>query len=390
MSQVTPIGARKLFFAHISSFSGVNAAVKGSLPAQMPELDIVSFDVWLFLTSRRPLLAYLVLGAFIEYGLPAIRSRNTLIEHIMKSRRFFDLATRVIRDRIAREPDVVAVLQTQGLFNAKVRGKPLVIYTDDVIESAAPRTFSTVPISAEVTERERRLFANADQIAVAASHVQNSLSSGYGRADRVHVIFEGANSPDVRNVASDRYQKRHLLFVGVDWERKGGPELVGAFLKVLPRFPDARLTIAGCRPAISHPNIDVLGRLSFAEVADLYATHSIFCMPSRLEPFGIATIEASHAGLPTIGTETGGFPDTIIHGQTGFRVPVSDIGALATALDILLADPDLCRSFGEAGRLYAAQNFTWPIVAAKLGVLITGAIEQYTARPAADAVAAPT
>ncbi|MDB5596896.1 MAG: hypothetical protein JWM36_3857 [Hyphomicrobiales bacterium] len=388
MSQVSPNGARKLFFAHLSSFSGVNAAVKDSLCAQLPDLDIVSFDVWRFLTSKRFLLAYLVLGTVLEYGLPALRSRNTLIEHIMKSRRFFDLATRVIHDRISAESNVAAVLQTQGLFNAKAPGKPLIIYTDDVIESSAPRTFETVTISADVVRRERRLYADADQIAVAASHVLASLSAGYGRVDRVHVIFEGANSPAVRSVAPDRYRKRRLLFVGVEWERKGGPELVDAFLKVLPRFPNARLTIAGCRPAIAHPNIDVRGRMSFAEVSDLYASHSIFCLPSRVEPFGISTIEASHAGLPTVGTETGGFLDTIVQGKTGFRVPVSDTGALAIALDTLLADPDLCRRFGEAGRLYAAQNFTWPIVATKLGALITDAIEQHAARPAADALAA--
>ena len=106
------------------------------------------------------------------------------------------------------------------------------------------------------------------------------------------------------------------------------PELVAAFERLAPRFPHARLVVIGAQPDISHPQIDVLGPIPLDEIGARLAGASIFCMPSRLEPAGIAPLEAAAAGLPVVVTATGGLPQTVEDGTTGYLLPVGDVEGL--------------------------------------------------------------
>jgi glycosyltransferase involved in cell wall biosynthesis len=82
-------------------------------------------------------------------------------------------------------------------------------------------------------------------------------------------------------------------------------------------------------------------------------------MPSRLEPFGIAWLEAMATGLPTVGLNLGAAPDFIRPGQTGILVEPDDIQGLARALIDLLSHPAKCRELGEGGRAMVASEYTW-------------------------------
>ncbi len=80
------------------------------------------------------------------------------------------------------------------------------------------------------------------------------------------------------------------------------------------------------------------------------AAADLFCLASRSESMGIAGVEAMAAGLPVVATRTGGLPEVVVEGETGRLVPPEDPEALARALADLLAQPDLRRRYGEAGR----------------------------------------
>ena len=113
----------------------------------------------------------------------------------------------------------------------------------------------------------------------------------------------GINLERIPNYRADkRYDTREVLFIGVEFERKGGPELLRAFRAVSARIPDARLHIVGPRqlsPSYNlGSNVTYHGFLNKHDAAalrtldDLFGRCCLFAMPSRYEPFGIAPLEA--------------------------------------------------------------------------------------------------
>ena len=101
--------------------------------------------------------------------------------------------------------------------------------------------------------------------------------------------FMPAEMQRFRHVSTDqsRYQRQSILFVGVDWKRKGGPVLIEAFEIVRKTYPNAILTVVGCKPDTHVGGVNEKGRVPLEELVDYYIEASIFCMPTIEEPFGI-------------------------------------------------------------------------------------------------------
>jgi glycosyltransferase involved in cell wall biosynthesis len=107
--------------------------------------------------------------------------------------------------------------------------------------------------------------------------------------------------------------------------------------------------------------VHFLGDISDEDLPALYQAADIFVLPAHLraEALGLAQIEALASGVPCISTELGtGTSFANLHGVTGLVVPPSDAAALAQAINALLADPDLRRRMGEAGRRRVVELFS--------------------------------
>ncbi len=116
------------------------------------------------------------------------------------------------------------------------------------------------------------------------------------------------------------YISKNILFVGVDWEREGGPTRAKAFNEVLRVHPDATLTIVGTSPQLGIPNCNVVRRIPLSEVKRYYEEARIFCLSTEIEPFGIVFLEAMAHKLPIIGT----IPDFIEEGKNRYMVELGD------------------------------------------------------------------
>jgi phosphatidylinositol alpha-1,6-mannosyltransferase len=170
--------------------------------------------------------------------------------------------------------------------------------------------------------------------------------------------------------------------------RKGQDTLIRAWPRVLAQVPEAVLLIVGRgsyagtlrKLAVQTGmtgSVIFTGPVPFAELPAHYAAGDVFAMPCRtrrkgldVEGLGIVYLEASATGLPVIGGDSGGAPNAIIEGETGYVVPGLDVDAVATRIIGLLRDPAEARAMGEKGRAWVERDWTWDQAAAKLHALI--------------------
>ena len=114
------------------------------------------------------------------------------------------------------------------------------------------------------------------------------------------------NASESRSYVEPRLSEPRLLFIGKDWERKGGPELVSAFELLQIKYPDATLDIIGCKPEIRNQSVRVHGFIDKGtpsgeqRLKEITRNSNIFCMPSQWESTGIVYFEAMENSLPVI------------------------------------------------------------------------------------------
>jgi phosphatidylinositol alpha-1,6-mannosyltransferase len=121
------------------------------------------------------------------------------------------------------------------------------------------------------------------------------------------------------------------------------------------------------------------GAVPLAELPAHYAAGNVFAMPCRtrrggldVEGLGIVYLEASASGLPVIGGDSGGAPDAILDGETGYVVPGRDTGAVAGRIAELLADPAGAAAMGEKGAAWVDREWRWDLVAERLWQILSG------------------
>jgi glycosyltransferase involved in cell wall biosynthesis len=302
--------------------------------------------------------------AVMEYGPAILRNRHRLNEALFKTPYFFQKVKTLAARMIQPETHLFS-FQMQSLFDASVPGVPHFVYTDHTrLANLAYADVYWQDVRSTWLECERSIYHTAALNFTRSSNITRSIIEQYGcPAERVVQVYAGSNvdvdlarQPDPR-----KYTSKNILFVGVDWERKGGPELLAAFRRVLEAHPDARLTIVGCWPAVDVPNCEVVGKVALDDLPRYYEQAAVFCLPVLREPFGIAFVEAMSHWLPIVATRLGAIPDMVQDGQNGYLVdPQDNVAQLAGTLIALLDDPQHCRRLGERGHQIAAERYTWP------------------------------
>ena len=270
--------------------------------------------------------------------------------------------------------DVIFQLQTLFAPGTRHRTRPYTVFTDNTY-SLTKRHF---PAWAPLPKRQSRRWAeleamtchDARYVFVPSDLVREAMISDYG-CDPERVVRVGFGTAIYEpELPSRTWDTQAALFVGIQFARKGGPNLLDAWKIVARELPEAQLWVVGPKrgpDADLPPGVRWIGYMSDRDaLADLYRRASAFVLPSVFDPYPNVLREAMGYGLPCVGTDSGGIPEIIVNGETGLVVPTGEPEPLAQALIDVLSRPAEAERMGRAGHAAVVSSHTWDRVAERI------------------------
>jgi glycosyltransferase involved in cell wall biosynthesis len=213
----------------------------------------------------------------------------------------------------------------------------------------------------------RGVYRGARYLLPLSESVRASLVEDYGISERKVVVVPpgidcDAFCPPDRGRAAAR-EPRKVLFVGADFHRKGGDQMLA--LAERPEFrgvefhlvTKVRLGPVGPNPV--GPNVVVHGDIApgSTELLRLLRQADLFVLPTRADSHSLASLEAMAMGLPVIVSRVGGIGDIVLPGVTGYFACADDTGRLAGQVRSLLGNDDLRLRMGRAARARVVEKF---------------------------------
>ena len=214
-------------------------------------------------------------------------------------------------------------------------------------------------------------------IAIYASEWAARTASENYRVDpaKIRVVPFGPNRAEDKSAAKvqELIERRpnspcRLLFLGVDWERKGGPLALEIAAELVRRGVATELHIAGCNPrfevepsyVVRHGFIDKNEPSGAAKIDGLLGDSHFLLLPTRAECFGLVFLEASSLGVPSLATDVGGVPSAVRNDRNGrlfsFSAPANEY---ADHIQYLMINSDLYQNLARSSYEEYSQNLTW-------------------------------
>jgi len=261
----------------------------------------------------------------------------------------------------------------------------------------------TMPFAHDGSRRKqwliRHILMHASAVTTVSQYTREKLITLGVPENRIVLVYPCANDDVVgvpvdqtqRDTLDERYHlqgKRVVLSVGRLIERKGFDVGIMAMAIVQKDHPDVAYVIVGdggyrdrLRALVERLQlqdcVQIIGSVTNEELAVWYSRSTCMLMPSRelenhdVEGFGITFVEANAFGKPTIGGNSGGIPDAVIDGETGFLVNPTDVPMLTRALTTVLDNTAVAQRLGESGKKRTQEIFNWSVQAKKLEECIT-------------------
>lgn len=306
---------------------------------------------------------------------------------------------RQVERRLAEEP-CDAILSTSSIPIAMLPpGIPVIFWTDAVFEAmekyswGAFRNYSEhdIPIA---HRQEDAALHRASYAVYSSDWAAGKVHEFYHPpTEKIRVIRFGANLPiehgaqDVAGwIASRLHQGCRLLFMGVNWDQKGGPTALEITQILRERGIPATLTVIGCEapvaPYIENPGfISKSTREGRQKIAQHFKQATFFLLPTLAEAAGIVFCEASAFGLPILARNTGGVGSYVRNEVNGYclgeKAPATDY---ADRIQGMLADPSLYRRLSLGAWEAFTTGLNWKSAVAQVMALLRDAIWQSPGR----------
>ena len=246
----------------------------------------------------------------------------------------------------------------------------------------------------------RAIGRSASMVTVVSDFTRRFIERALGEDAPTHLLRTGVDLERFHpGVDGSDVRKRHgiggrptVACISRLVPRKGQDQIIRALPRVLERVPDAAALIVGGGPY--RERLERLARekgvedaVVFAgeapenELASYYAAGDVFAMPCRsryagleVEGLGLVYLEAQACARPAITGDSGGAPEAVIRGETGFVVPGRDRRALADVIARVLSAPDEAETMGRAGRAFVEREHRWDDVVARYRAMLAASL----------------
>ena len=268
--------------------------------------------------------------------------------------------------------------------------KPILYYSDTTFRAVCDYYPSFSGLSARARrdgdEVERRAIERATIACFASDWAAASAIQDYGAPpNKVAVVPMSANLLDPPPMDSLRFDRHddvvRLLFVGVDWERKGGPIACDALATLRRMGIKATLTVVGCLPPAEFrtAGVSVAGFLSKRDPSQRSGLESLFrnadflVVPTTAECYGCVFVEAAAFALPSVAPNTGGVGSALADGASGLLLPASSAGEdYALAIADVVSDPTRFRALRVSARSAFDTRLSWEVWSRRINQLTAG------------------
>ena len=254
--------------------------------------------------------------------------------------------------------------------------------------------WSMLPVARSVL---RRIGDDTDVVTYVSSYTRGRFASAFGPHAALEHVPPGVDTERFRPDAAARAELRGRYRLGERpvivclsrlVARKGQDMLIHALPRIRSRVDDAALAIVGGGPHLPTlrrlaEQVGVADHVVFTagvpadELPAHHAMADVFAMPCRtrgagldVEGLGIVYLEASATAVPVVAGRSGGAPETVQEGRTGFVVDGRSVAEIADAVVRILSDRALAARMGAAGRRWTVGQWTWQRQAAKLATLL--------------------
>ena len=243
----------------------------------------------------------------------------------------------------------------------------------------------------------RYIGNHADVVTYVSRYTRGRFAAAFGPRAALEYLPPGVDvgrfvpDAEARSALRERYglgDAPVILCLSRLVPRKGQDTLIRALPAIRDEIPGARLLIVGGGPYRAKLEsmvaerglgdaVTFTGSVPAAELPLHYALADVFAMPTRtrgrgldVEGLGIVFLEASAAGIPVVAGDSGGAPETVDDGRTGFVVDGRKVPDVVRAIVAILGDPALAAAMGEAGQSWVRDRWQWRMQAARLTALL--------------------
>lgn len=234
-----------------------------------------------------------------------------------------------------------------------------------------------------INDTEWLLTYEATDVIVNSNYMKNELQRLFGLPyDKISVIPNGVNLNLYSGVERDYNFRRMyamdnekiILYLGRLVYEKGIQNLISAMPKILDKYNDAKLIVAGkggmideLRNQVNYMGIQnkvyFTGYLDSESVKKMYKCADVAVFPSTYEPFGIVALESMLSGTPTVVSDVGGLNEIIDHGVDGMKSYAGNPNSIADSVLALLYDQNLCNNISKNAKAKVKNNYNWNKIA---------------------------
>jgi glycosyltransferase involved in cell wall biosynthesis len=318
--------------------------------------------------------------------------KQTAVEFLKVYARYF--SRQLERDLKKRPVDILFVSASPQLIAYLETEIPVIYMTDATFQQLQgyyPYFSNLIAYNIrQGIELDKKAFANAAHCMLASEWNKNSAVEDYGTDPaKISVVPCGANMdmiPPAEELKAGHTGSCRLLFLGVEWERKGGQIALDTFHLLKEKGVNPQLHIIGCVPPYDlspEKNITVIPFLNKNDKDDFQRLHQIFLesdfllLPTRAECAGVVFNEASAYGVPSITTDTGGVGTYVRNGINGFAFPPeAGAGVYADKIMQLLSDRPALRQLNLSARKLYESGLNWDQWGLRFQQIAEGLVKQ--------------